>query len=110
MLDPIEELELQSLRSGFDEYSNHKLSELTALRPQEAVEITAQLTDPEDQRLALKWVMRGLNVEMAVAKVGMNKKMETAIRDKRRAQKELRESLGMTDEEIAEMKHHLKGK
>ena len=44
---------------------------------------------------------------MAVAKVGMNKKMETAIRDKRRSAKELRESLGMADDEIAEMKSQL---
>ena len=85
-----------------------KLPEMTALRPQEAVEIATQLADPEEQRLALKWVMRGLNVEMAVAKVGMNKKMETAIRDKRRAKKELRESLGMTDEEIEALKKRLK--
>ena len=107
MLDPIEELDLKSLRSGNDQYSRLKLSELTALRPPEAVEIAAQLAEPEDQRFALKWVMRGLNVEMAVAKVGMNKKMETAIRDNRRAKKELREGLGMTDDEIAEMKSQL---
>ena len=35
----------------------------------------------------------------ARVKVGMNKKMATAIRNKRRSAKELRESLGMTDEE-----------
>lgn len=104
MLDRIDEIELADLRSGRDEYSNLTLAALNALRPQEATEIAAVLSVPAEQAAAIRWVLRGQSVERAVAKVGLDRKKIESIRDKRRKRKELREALGMTDEEIEAMK------
>lgn len=110
MIDRIDELELASLRSGRDEYSGLKLSALTLMKPNEAAEIAEKLPMPSEQAEAARWVMRGLSVEGAVAKVGLNQKRAESIRDKRRLEKELRQSLDMSSEEIEEMKMYLKGK
>ena len=68
------------------------------LRPTEAVQIAEQLPSATEQRSALRWVMRGLNVEEAVAKVELDRQTVKSIRDKRRANKELREGLGVNAE------------
>jgi hypothetical protein len=110
MIDRIDELVLASLRSGRDKYSKLKLQGLTQLKPNEAAEIAEKLSLPSGQAEALRWVMRGLSVEWAVAKVGLNQKRAESIRDKRRSEKELQQSLDMSPEEIKEMKMYLKGK
>ncbi len=111
MIDRIDELEIAALRSGRDEYSKLKLQALTQLKPNEAAEIAEKLPLPSEQASPLaRWVMRGLSVEGAVAKVGLNQKRAESIRDKRRLEKELRQSLDMSPEEIEEMKMYLKGK
>jgi hypothetical protein len=110
MIDRIDELVLAALRSGRDEYSNLKLSALTLMKPIESAQIAEILPEPSDQAAAIRWVMRGLSVEHAVAKVRLDHKMVEAIRDKRRSEKELQQSLDMSSEEIEEMKMYLKGK
>lgn len=110
MIDRIDELELAALRSGRDEYSNLKLPALTQLKPIESAQIAEILPEPSDQAAAIRWVMRGLSVEHAVAKIRLDHEMVEAIRDKRRSEKELQESLDMSPEEIKEMKLYLKGK
>ena len=100
MIDRIDELELASLRSGRDEYTNLKLTALTQLKPKEAAQVAGELPLPSEQAAALRWVLRGLSVEEAVAKVILDQKMVKAIRDKRRFDKELIEGLGMDAEEI----------
>jgi len=109
-LDLIDELELSGLRPGRDPYSRLTLAELTAQRPNEAVEIIAELSDPAEQRSALRFVLRGLTVEKAVAKVVLDREIVKRIRDQQRAEKELRESLGMTSEEFEQTKRYLKRK
>ena len=108
MIDRIDELELSGMRPGRDQYSSMTHAELAALRPREAEEIIAQLHDSAEQRSALRFVLRGLDVERAVAKVALNRERARKIRDQRRSEKECRESLGMTPEEIAEMKMQMK--
>jgi hypothetical protein len=109
MIDRIDELELASLRSGRDEYSRLKLSALMVLRPQEAVQIAEALPLPSEQASALRWVLRGESVERAIAKVILDRESIANLRDRRRAEKDSRESLGMTADEIAEMKMHIEG-
>ena len=100
MIDRIEELELASLRSGRDEYSKLKLPALTLMMPNEAAQVAEALPLPSEQAAALRWVMRGLSVEKAVAKVVLLRGKVEAIRNKRRNTKELHESLGVTEEEM----------
>ncbi len=100
MLDRIDEIELADLRSGRDQYSKLNLPALSQLRPHEATEIAEALPLPVEQAAALRWVLRGLTVEKAIAKVNLDRQMVEAIRDKRRAKKELREALGLDAEEI----------
>ncbi len=109
-IDRIDELVLAALRSGRDEYSILKLSALTLMKPIESAQIAEILPEPSDQAAAIRWVMRGLSVEHAVAKVRLDHEMVEAIRDKRRSEKELQQSLDMSSEEIEEMKMYLKGK
>lgn len=94
MMDRIDTLELADRRSGRDEYSKMKLPALTVLRPLEAATIAAILSAPVEQAAAIRWVLRGLTVERAVAKVELDRTMVESIRNKRRAKKELREILG----------------
>ncbi len=94
MVDRIDELELIALRSGRDQYSNFKLPELKLLKPAESAEIIPSLEEPTEQAAAIRWVLRGQNVEKAVAKVILDRTMTTAIRDKRRKEKEIREIFG----------------
>lgn len=101
MIDRIEELVLASLRSGRDKYSRLKLQELTQLKPNEAAEIAEILPEPLDQAVAIRWVMRGLSIEQAVAKVRIDHEMVKGIRDKNRFKKELNDGLGMDAQEIA---------
>lgn len=100
MIDRIDELELAALRSGRDEHSQLNLSALMVLKPNEAAEIAELLTLPSEQAAALRWVLRGLSVEEAVAKLVLLRGKVEAIRNKRRNTKELHESLGMEAEEI----------
>jgi len=100
MIDRIDELELADLRSGRDQYSNLNLPALTQLKPLEAAQIAEALPLEVEQAAALRWLLRGLNVERAVAKVVLNRKAVEAIRDKQRVTKDLRESVGITDEEL----------
>ncbi len=100
MIDRIDELELASLRSGRDEYSKLKLPALTLMMPNEATKVAEALPMPSEKAAALRWVMRGLSVEKAVAKVVLLREKVGAIRDKRRNTKELHESLGVTEEEM----------
>ena len=100
MIDRIDELELASLRSGRDEYSKLKLPALTLMMPNEAAQVAEALPLPSEQAAALRWVMRGLSVEKAVAKVVLLREKVGAIRNKRRFQKELQEGLGVDAEEI----------
>jgi hypothetical protein len=100
MIDRIDELELASLRSGRDEYSKLKLPALTLMMPNEAAQVAEALPLPSEQAAALRWVMRGLSVEKAVAKVVLLREKVDAIRNKRRNTKELHESLGVTEEEM----------
>jgi hypothetical protein len=104
MIDRIDELELAALRSGRDEYSHLKLPALTQLKPNEAAQIAEALPLRSEKAAALRWVMRGLSVEKAVAKVVLLREKVGAIRDKRRfqkeLQKELQEGLGLDAGEI----------
>lgn len=83
------------------------LEELTTLRPREAMEIVALVQDPADQRSALRFVLRGLTVEKAIAKIGQDNEMVQKIRDDRRSKKELQERLNLSSEEIDEMKRYI---
>ena len=94
MVDRIDELELIALRSGRDQYSNITLPELKLLKPAESAELILLLEDPSEQAAAIRWLLRGLDVERAVAKVILDRTMTTAIRDKRRKEKEMREIFG----------------
>ncbi len=104
-MDRLDELELAALRPGRDQYSKLKLPDLTELRPQEAVQIAEQLPLEAEQAAALRWVLRGLSVEKAVAKVVLDRQMVEGIRDERRQRKQLRESLGLDDETLVQGKY-----
>ncbi|MCF7963663.1 MAG: hypothetical protein K9M08_23220 [Pirellula sp.] len=104
MIDRIDELSLASLRSGRDKYSNIMLPELIQMMPREAAEIAEVLPELSDQAVAIRWVMRGLSVEHAVAKVRLDHEMVKGIRDKKRFEKELNDGLGLDAEEIAAWK------
>lgn len=108
-MDKIDEIELKSLRPGRDQYSPLTLPELTALRPEEAKVIAEQLPDLADQRSALRLVLRGLSVEKAVVKINLDREMVVQLRNDRRSEKEIRESLGMTDDEFEKLKTYKKG-
>lgn len=53
--------------------ANNKSNEQQG-RPQEAAQIAELLNLPSEQAAALRWVLRGLSVEEAVAKMGLNQK------------------------------------
>ncbi len=110
MIDPVDEIELKGLRSGHDEFSKLKLGKLTQMLPIEASQIAEQLPEEEEQASALRWVLRGESVERAVAKIILDRETTTRIRDRNRAKRESRESLGMTTDEIAEMKMYIERK
>ncbi len=93
MIDRIDELELSGMRPGRDQYSGMTYTELAALRPHEAQEISARLHDPAEQRSALRFVLRGLDVERALAKVALNREVVTKIRDQRRPRKSVENHL-----------------
>ncbi len=93
-MDRIDELELSGLRSGRDEFSKMNLPALILLRPQEAAQIAELLPTPAEQAAALRWVLRGLSEERAVAKVLVDRERDEKIRDERRKKKAIREILG----------------
>jgi hypothetical protein len=110
VIDPIDEIELKGLRSGRDQFSRIKLAELTQMRPEESICIATELLLEAEQASALRWVLRGESVERAIAKVILDRESVANLRDRRRAEKDNRESLGMTADEIAEMKMHIERK
>ena len=104
MKDRIEELEFGMVRSGRDAFSRLALPELIERLPKEYAEIAACLTEPADQRSALRWILRSRTIEDAIGIVLAKKETGERIRERRHQEKADREIVlaGLTPEEIEE--------
>jgi len=93
-LDRIDELELQDMWSGRDEFSKLSLSVLQQRLPKECGEIEQRLPIPSEQGAALRWVLRGLTVQRAVWKIVYNRTVVEKKRNERRKAKFIRDITG----------------
>lgn len=68
-MEKIDKSEVERARAGRDSYSGMRLPELMELRPEEYRKIAKVVSDPKEQAVALRWVLRGRSVAWAIMKV-----------------------------------------
>lgn len=89
----IDRSEVQKARAGRDAYSSMRLPELMELRPEEYRKIAKVVSDPKEQAVALRWVLRGRTVAWAVTKVEVAREAKERFRPGEHSP-EVREILG----------------
>ncbi len=94
MLDRIDELDIEIAKSGHDEFSRLRLSTLKERLPKEFEEVAAQISDPDGQAIALRWLLRGKTVEWAVGRVNYVRARDSHFQEEGHKTKANREITG----------------
>lgn len=85
---------MEKARAGHDAYSKMRLPELMELRPEEYRKISKVVSDPKEQAVALRWVLRGRTVAWAIVKVEVAREAKERFRPGNELSPEVREIIG----------------